>query len=63
MGRTELTRPSHPHVLAYKPPSWSINLSLPAGRVASGIEYPGDLFYREDDGGLCLVDVAWWTVQ
>ena len=44
-------------------PTWSINLSLPTGRVASGVEYPGDLFYREDDGGLCLVDIAWWTVQ
>ncbi|KTR88413.1 hypothetical protein NS220_16350 [Microbacterium testaceum] len=44
-------------------PTWSINLSLPAGRVASGVEYPGDLFYREDDGGLCLVDIAWSTVQ
>jgi len=44
-------------------PTWSINLSLPTGRVASGVEYPGDLFYREDDGGLCLVDIAWSTVQ
>jgi hypothetical protein len=44
-------------------PTWSINLSLPTGRVASGVEYPGNLFYRDDGGGLCLVDVAWWTVQ
>lgn len=44
-------------------PAWSINLSLPADRVAAGVEYPGDVFYRETDDGLCLVDVAWWTVE
>lgn len=44
-------------------PAWSINLSLPADRVASGVEYPGDVFYQETDDGLCLVDVAWWTVE
>lgn len=44
-------------------PSWSINLSLPADRVNPGEEYPGDVFYRNTDSGLCLVAVAWWTVE
>ncbi|MFB8385688.1 hypothetical protein ACFC3F_00935 [Microbacterium sp. NPDC055910] len=44
-------------------PAWSINLSLPVDRVASGVEYPGDVFYRETGDALCLVDVAWWTVE
>lgn len=44
-------------------PSWSINLSLPADRVNPGEEYPGDVFYRNTDGGLCLVAVAWWVVE
>lgn len=43
-------------------PAWSINLSLPAERVASGEEFPGDVFYRETDEGLCLVGIAWSTV-
>lgn len=43
-------------------PSWNINLSLPAERVAPGSEHPGDVFYRETDDGLCVVDVAWSTV-
>ncbi|GAA1937014.1 hypothetical protein GCM10009775_31270 [Microbacterium aoyamense] len=44
-------------------PAWSINLSLPASRVASGVEFPGDVFYRESEEGLCLVAVAWSTVE
>lgn len=44
-------------------PSWSINLSLPADRVSPGEEYPGDVFYRNTDSGLCLVAVAWWVVE
>ena len=44
-------------------PTWSINLSLPASRVIAGAQYPGDVFYPEVDGELCLVDIAWWTVQ
>lgn len=44
-------------------PAWSINLSLPADRVAAGVEYPGDVFYQGTDEGLCLVGVAWWTVE
>jgi hypothetical protein len=44
-------------------PDWSINLSLGEERLVSGEEYPGDVFYRATDDGLCLVDVAWWTVE
>ncbi|MFS2240717.1 hypothetical protein [Microbacterium sp. OR16] len=44
-------------------PQWSINLSLPEDRVAPGVEYPGDVFYRDTDDGLCLVAVAWWTME
>ncbi|WP_417563870.1 hypothetical protein [Microbacterium sp.] len=44
-------------------PAWSINLSLPPDRVASGVEYPGDLFYRQAGDGLCLVDIAWASVE
>lgn len=34
---------------------------LPEGAVP-GIHYPGDVFYRETDDGLCVVDVAWVTL-
>lgn len=44
-------------------PDWSINLSLAQKRVVAGEEFPGDVFYQEADDGLCLVDVAWWTVE
>jgi hypothetical protein len=44
-------------------PDWSINLSLAEKRVTPGVEFPGDVFYRKTDDGLCLVDVAWWTVD
>lgn len=43
-------------------PAWSINLSLPADRAVSGETFPGDVFFREIDGELCLVDIAWSTV-
>jgi len=43
-------------------PQWSINLEgLPAG-ATSGDEFPGDVFYRETDDGLCVIDVAWSTL-
>ena len=44
-------------------PDWSINLSLPEDRTQAGTEYPGDVFYQQTDDGLCLVGVAWWTVE
>ncbi|MDE0545409.1 hypothetical protein [Microbacterium sp. C7(2022)] len=43
-------------------PSWSINLSLPFERVESATRFPGDVFYRDEAGELCVVDVAWATV-
>ncbi|SIR90814.1 hypothetical protein SAMN05880568_1741 [Microbacterium sp. RURRCA19A] len=43
--------------------AWSINVSLPVDRVAGGTNAPGDLFFRDTDDGLCLVDVAWSTVE
>lgn len=43
-------------------PQWSINLEgLPAG-AAPGNVYPGDVFFRETDDGLCMIDVAWVTL-
>ena len=43
-------------------PQWSINLEgLPEGAVP-GSHYPGDVFYRETDDGLCVIDVAWVTL-
>ncbi|MBO0980625.1 hypothetical protein [Microbacterium sp. SD291] len=43
-------------------PQWNINVEgLPPG-VAPGDEFPGDVFYRETDDGLCVVDVVWSTL-
>ena len=43
-------------------PQWSINLEgLPDG-LAPGSTYPGDVFYRETDEGLCVIDIAWSTL-
>lgn len=43
-------------------PKWNINLEgLPDGAEA-GSSVPGNVFYRESDDGLCVVDVVWSTV-
>lgn len=43
-------------------PQWSINLEgLPPG-ATPGSQHPGDVFYRETDDGLCVIDVAWATL-
>ena len=43
-------------------PQWNINLEgLPDG-ATSGDKFPGDVFYRETDDGLCVIDVAWSTL-
>lgn len=43
-------------------PQWSINLEgLPEGAVP-GTRYPGDVFYRETDEGLCVIDIVWSTL-
>lgn len=40
-------------------PQWSINLEgLPEGAMP-GTDYPGDVFYRDTDDRLCVVDVSW----
>jgi hypothetical protein len=44
-------------------PAWSINLELGGEGAQSGRVFPGDVFYRETDAGLCVVDIAWWTVE
>lgn len=44
-------------------PSWSINLELGAEGVVSGHVFPGDVFYRETDDGLCVADIAWSTLE
>lgn len=44
-------------------PKWNINLEgLPAGATV-GSTYPGDVFFRETDGDLCVIDVAWATLS
>lgn len=43
-------------------PQWNINLEgLPEGAVP-GSRFPGDIFYRATDDGLCVIDVAWSTL-
>lgn len=50
------------HEQAALDPQWSINLEgLPEG-ATPGSTYPGDVFYRETDDGLCVIDVAWTTL-
>jgi hypothetical protein len=43
-------------------PDWSINLEM-GGSAEDGRVFPGDLFFRDADDGLCIVDIAWWTVE
>lgn len=39
-----------------------INLEgLPDG-TTGGDTYPGDVFYRGTDDGLCVIDIAWQTL-
>ena len=43
-------------------PQWNINLEgLPEG-LTPGSAFPGDVFYRETDEGLCVIDIAWSTL-
>ena len=43
-------------------PQWNIDLEgLPDG-LEPGSDFPGDVFYRETDDGLCVVDVVWSTL-
>lgn len=43
-------------------PQWSINLEGLSEGTMPGADYPGNVFYRETDGGLCVIDVAWSTL-
>ena len=43
-------------------PQWNINLEgLPDG-ASPGDKYPGDVFYRETDDGICVIDISWTTL-
>lgn len=43
-------------------PQWNINIEgLPDGAVA-GDTFPGDVFYRATDDGLCVIDIVWSTL-
>jgi hypothetical protein len=44
-------------------PAWNINLELGVEVGASGHVFPNDVFYRETDEGLCVIDIAWSTVE
>ncbi|WP_404433735.1 hypothetical protein LG299_04305 [Microbacterium lacus] len=41
-------------------PDWSINLEM--GVPEGGGSVPGDLFFRDTEDGLCVVDLVWATV-
>ena len=43
-------------------PAWNINLELGADGATSDRVFPGDVFYRETDDGLCVLDIVWSTV-
>jgi hypothetical protein len=43
-------------------PTWSINVYVPVERQVGGMQIPSDVFYRQSDQGLCVVDVVWATV-
>jgi len=44
-------------------PQWNINVEgLPDGAVP-GDRFPGDVFYRESEEGLCVIDVVWSTLD
>lgn len=43
-------------------PQWGINLEgLPDG-VSPGDRFPGDVFYREGEDELCVIDISWSTL-
>lgn len=43
-------------------PRWNINLEgVPEG-LTPGSGFPGDVFYRETEDGLCVIDIAWSTL-
>ena len=61
-GEPERFRAEYWEDLVPLDPQWNINLEgLPDGAV-QGDEFPGDIFYRETDEGLCVVEVVWSTL-
>lgn len=42
--------------------TWSIDLESQPDSLAAGYPLPSDVFYREVDGALCVVDIVWATV-
>lgn len=43
-------------------PQWNINVEGRPDGATSGDEFPSDVFYRETEDGLCVIDVAWSTL-
>jgi hypothetical protein len=43
--------------------TWRINLEGAGMDGASGGSVPTDVFYREEESGLCVADVIWQTVD
>ncbi|HEY9310639.1 MAG TPA: hypothetical protein VIP82_22795 [Microbacterium sp.] len=43
-------------------PQWNINLEGPPEGLTPGSTFPGDVFYRETEDGLCVIDIAWSTL-
>lgn len=44
-------------------PQWMINLEGLLDGSTGGDAYPGDVFYRDADNRLCVIDIAWSTIN
>ncbi|MCP2031415.1 hypothetical protein L1277_001506 [Okibacterium sp. HSC-33S16] len=44
-------------------PSWNINLEGSIDGLTPGQNVPSDVFLRETEGGLCVTDVEWATIE
>lgn len=61
-GEPEQYVAEHWHAQAPLDPHWIINLEGRPEGSKPGDTFPGDIFYRETDDGLCVIDVAWATL-
>lgn len=43
-------------------PQWSINLEGLPDKAVPDTGFPGNVFFRETEDGLCMVDVVWSTL-
>ena len=43
-------------------PQWRINVEGYPDGLTAGETFPGDVFFRETDAGLCVIDVDWPTL-